>query len=340
MRVVIFLGAGFSAAFGLPVMRSFFHLVEDTSFVSEEDKEILKTLRNEAKNANSMLDSSPDNLEDVLTFAVMANRVGIYGSDVENRFLVSKRILWNIYRRILHEDKANEHVKIFDRFFGDTLTNGKHDISFVTTNYDIYFEWLLSIKGLEADSPNIRNRTNNGANGKSLYKKSGTRLCKLHGSVNWFISPDGVYADDGMASMLFEAGQNRGYVSVSETQANHYPLNDYPVIIPPSFLKADFVDPLPEMWRNASNLIRNAQAIIFIGYSFPSTDIEMSYFFARSLSDTSNIRDIYIVDPLADEIKEKIVNNKVAIKYGSHFKSYLRSVPNVWQDIKLAQILK
>ena len=65
MRVVLFLGAGFSVPFGLPTMDQFFAAAESSKRISDEDKTFLNELRLESRQANSFLQSSPTNLEDI-----------------------------------------------------------------------------------------------------------------------------------------------------------------------------------------------------------------------------------------------------------------------------------
>ena len=66
MKIVLFLGAGFSAPFGLPVMDKFTRVAHDSGRLSKEDLEFLDELIREARSANAFLISSPTNLEDIL----------------------------------------------------------------------------------------------------------------------------------------------------------------------------------------------------------------------------------------------------------------------------------
>jgi hypothetical protein len=66
MNIVLFLGAGFSAPFGLPTMNQFLEEVSRSDRITPEDREFIGQLVLEARRANSILESSPTNLEDIL----------------------------------------------------------------------------------------------------------------------------------------------------------------------------------------------------------------------------------------------------------------------------------
>ncbi len=92
MRIVLFLGAGFSAPFGCPVMNNFSEFVENSTKISADDKEFYNSLVLDARKANSFLESSPRNLEDILSFAVMGDRLGL----LDNSFSRIVRIIRDV----------------------------------------------------------------------------------------------------------------------------------------------------------------------------------------------------------------------------------------------------
>jgi hypothetical protein len=74
MNIALFLGAGFSAAFGLPVMNRFFEVARTHPRLSTEDRQFLQTINGQAKSAAGMVYSRIDDLEHVLSFALMAQK--------------------------------------------------------------------------------------------------------------------------------------------------------------------------------------------------------------------------------------------------------------------------
>src|SRR5437016_5805381 len=96
MRVTLFLGAGFSAAFGHPVMDSFLGFADASPRISNEDRDLLGRLILEARRANSFLESSPTNLEDILTFSEMGERLALTDGG-GNRTERLKQLIQRIY---------------------------------------------------------------------------------------------------------------------------------------------------------------------------------------------------------------------------------------------------
>ena len=130
MKVVFFLGAGFSAPFGQPVMNSFLEVARYSNRISPKEKEFLDALVLEARRANAMLESSSTNLEDILSFAVMADRLGLMEDDEEPRGPRLKRILQRIYSDV----NPNEYFERYNRakeFFRLKSFDG---VSIITTN--------------------------------------------------------------------------------------------------------------------------------------------------------------------------------------------------------------
>ena len=75
MRIVLFLGAGFSKEFKLPVMNEFFAFADSSRKLDDQEKKLLNRLVLDARRANSFLQSSPTNVEDILSFCVMNDRL-------------------------------------------------------------------------------------------------------------------------------------------------------------------------------------------------------------------------------------------------------------------------
>src|SRR3712207_3875551 len=75
MKIVLFLGAGFSAAWKLPVMKRFFAVAENHDRLNDADRTFLKRIRTKAKSAAGMIVSEIHDLEHVLSFALMAQDI-------------------------------------------------------------------------------------------------------------------------------------------------------------------------------------------------------------------------------------------------------------------------
>jgi len=87
---------------------------------------------------------------------------------------------------------------------------------------------------------------------------------------------------------------NRGDLTINYGDSEPYS-NEW-LIVPPTVLKPQF-DLLGEQWNGASKAISNADAMWFIGYSFPQSDSFMRYFLASALSNNAAINQLIVVDP-------------------------------------------
>ncbi|MXY36405.1 MAG: hypothetical protein F4052_03790 [Dehalococcoidia bacterium] len=114
--------------------------------------------------------------------------------------------------------------------------------------------------------------------GKSLH------LLKLHGSINWQLSPHQPVETDEIR-LKQRLYQQRGVPRFS--------------IIPPAFAKDVTTDPtFRVLWANAERAIRQAEVIALVGFSFPPTDRHVDSLFrlARTGSKGS-LRSLVIANP-------------------------------------------
>lgn len=111
-------------------------------------------------------------------------------------------------------------------------------------------------------------------------------LLKLHGSINWW--PRLGYATPFALDAIVH---HHGWEGVSrrlfprDVVARH--LEPEPVIVPPVLSKSDLVEQpvLRLVWTLAYEHLSRAQAVTFIGYSFPATDTAARVLFAEALAD-------------------------------------------------------
>jgi hypothetical protein len=114
--------------------------------------------------------------------------------------------------------------------------------------------------------------------------------------------------------------------------ANDYQDVSAPIIIPPSFLKPELARPLRSIWSGAAKALREADRLIFVGYSFPESDTEMTYFLAAALATNVGIEEICVVDPNALQIVQRLTGERS--RFGSHFKALLTSQVGSWTGVE------
>jgi hypothetical protein len=336
MKVVLFLGAGFSRAFGYPVMSEFFEFADANIRISQEQKKFLSDLRIQARQANAFLESSPTNLEDILSFSEMEDRISL---NEDQNFSNSQQVKRVIQRVFTDFNLIDPNWNTFDslkRILPFKSENMRDiNLSIITTNYDLSIECALNRFGSKAKlNFKAERERSNVRMVDDLYHDSGIPLFKLHGSVNWFKSESktGIFVEDRIVDSYPHEKKNIPLVS-----RHDYSHPGEPLIIPPSFLKPELPKPLLETWKYAAKELQEANLLVFIGYSFPVSDTEMTYFLARSLTSNANLNKILLIDPIGDEIEIKLRSRES--RFGSHFLSLLKAIQADWQDTYLEEYI-
>ena len=338
MKIVLFLGAGFSRGFGLPVMKEFFDRTNQSTKILEIDKELVRSLRKSARNGASMIQGLHDNLEHVLSFALMNPETRINDNETSSTADRLKQILRRVYSDIKYDVSNNLSTALRQLLTKEQGYNWPHQVTVVTTNYDLLaelgfwsmdfpmrlpFEWAENTKSTQV---------------ASLYTRdiSAPLLCKVHGSLNFFEGKGDVplIIESGIARVN-GAREDRGdyhlpLMSVAGYENNHE-LPGVPLLIPPTLYKQQAARTFDATWDAASAAIRKADRITVIGYSFPPSDTYMKYFFGSALVDNTDLGRIDIVDPNADDLVDRIKNQS---DFGGHFKELLRPVQREWQTGK------
>lgn len=130
-------------------------------------------------------------------------------------------------------------------------------------------------------------------------------LLKLHGSINWYWVPD----DESSATLervpLFdgEREDERDFAP-----ARWLPGKE-PYIVPPVALKSAFYGGsiTSHLWQSASQAIAEADEIVLMGYSVPTTDLTTLGLLRESVSGRSHIR-ITVCDLYPDTVVERVRN--------------------------------
>lgn len=345
MTTVLFCGAGFSAAFGLPTMNQFFSVAYASERLSEEEKNLLRQIQQEARAANAFRESSPTNLEDILTLAVMGDWLGL--NSEADRGSKIQRILAKIYTR--PSSPADEFWAGHDglaALLGDSDPDGNRlDLSLITTNYDVLLEcsayragWRCHLAGIKGDSYGYGNTSVEG----NLYNGR-VPIFKLHGSVNWFTTPDSeeLIVEGRVVNLNPSVNRKTGKMVLNGAM----PLvcvDDYkphpkgvPLLVPPTFMKPVNERVLQGVWQGAAKALAEAERLVFIGYSFPPTDTVMGYFLARSLEKNVKLSKIAVVDQNANAIVSRLRSPDSG--FGSHFRALLEAHEcKSWTDFNMA----
>lgn len=341
MKIVLFLGAGFSRAWGLPVMQEFFQYANDSTHLKEDDKNFLRELRRESSNANNAIVVRYDNLEEILSYCLASTsfNAGYPNKEISDYDKLC-HILQEVYRHIDNKinDKYKQHFGRLRRLFGmgKNETGYAKDISIITTNYDVMLEYSLARFGWHCNIPCEWDELTTRHSTNILYStnKSGPLLCKLHGSLNWFSPEDNkniIKVENSIQSGEYFDSYKKGLIPISLPRVclNEYNPIGTPLIIPPTLFKMQTDPRFSEIWSAAGKALNSADKLVFIGFSFPDSDIYIKYFLAANLSDNVDLRPIEIIDPKASEICKKLKDSN----FGPDIKNRLTPIDGKWEEL-------
>jgi hypothetical protein len=109
-------------------------------------------------------------------------------------------------------------------------------------------------------------------------------LIKLHGSLNWYPFPK---TDQDPVKL-----RERPY------KQNGQKLYE---IVPPEYAKSSDSRPIyPTLWANAELALRQATVLIFIGFSFTPTDLEVEALFRLAMASNKKLTRVVIANPDAE----------------------------------------
>lgn len=286
-------------------------LLYGTSFIAELDQATKEGLCNIAS-VEKLLDIS---VEDLLSYIDL----GIsQSSDFEHHKLdypaykkaIDDFIFETIQLETTHSDaysKNHDGTTDHRRNLYDMLVDYGLDFSdrnsFITFNYDLLLDKAVSIndRGLLGDYavPFVSVSHFDGYN-RILRKKRLPRdvdILKLHGSLNWAVcsqcnSPHLAY-----------------YYRYKRLPQEHCSLCKgllAPVLVPPTYRKdIGRYTFLAKVWEKAEEMIREADEITIVGYSFPDADIEAKWLFKRALLGRGKRPMLVLVEP-ASVVRSKV----------------------------------
>ena len=366
MNLVYFLGAGFSAAYGLPVMNQFFSAARQSKLLKPEEKIFLAEVQRFAHMGVRLVTISRNNMEEILSFLEMAEQAGQTPqrltelSKIGDKAIPPLELLRSIIARVygpLDSERIDGHSRQATAFFGldkenptpsflpaerkgarsdalnkmfsDSLREG----TFITTNYDLCLETqLLLIHAdfklqLVGDWISAQGRPQGQGDSSCIYdQKSHAKLIRLHGAVNWG-SPGYTVNDRSYKFRVTSNIDPENNLPWAIRQQFYTDNPTAPIIVAPTVFKHQADGPYAEQWCEAAKALAAAAQLVFIGYSFPETDAYMRYFLGASLAENVALEAIHIIDPKADEIVGRLRDGG---HYGAHFLDMLKPYNRCW----------
>ena len=291
-KKVIILGAGASAADGAPLQaglfRKYAEIVQRNSNISSVHASSEGELRTffdlfwgaDIDSSNLATQYFPT-FEEALGLLEMANARGEFfkgfgGMQTEaTRAQEMRAHLGNLIAVVLDDTL---------RFAPQTHTNlithlqnlGWMDkVSFISFNYDLLIDNSLRTS-LNVD-PDYAVSFRSGANPSPAGSQQPI-LLKIHGSLNWLFCPTCNQLDCYPGEKIVaEIAHNPMRMTCATCQEPRVP-----ILVPPTFFKVMSNFYLQQIWRRAEENLREADHLIFCGYSFPDADIHFKYLVKRA----------------------------------------------------------
>jgi hypothetical protein len=323
IKKVIFLGAGSSKAFGLPLTGEIFPLILDglknkTIFIDNEQEQENQHERDGLAEFIQSLYPGIDRLNRN-DFPMITDTLSLIDHllNTGNHLGKNLRTQELIYYRNLFEKAIFEVLKVpFNQLiflskdetpellkqFTDYIYNNKNNVynSVISTNYDIVVEQDLYNRLLREDL-NVHEKVDFGFSWRDPDKGHIVLrpqnpifgIYKLHGSTNWLRCSlcNHIYINV-IGSIYFQAFR-RDIDSSNTCHCGNAPLST--LIVAPSLARIINDDNLPQIWNNAFEQLRTADEWILIGYSMPPEDLVIKSMFVRAFHARENKPDITVV---------------------------------------------
>lgn len=318
MKTVFIFGAGASRDAGAPLMSEFFDKSEQllrlnqVSPVKAQFEDVFKAIAElQSVHSKSYLDL--DNLESVFSAIEMGLLIGKFSerTHAEIKSLRDSMIILIVntleqcvkFPTLKNPPQINAPAP-YGKFVEmlKKISAGRsvpiHEFSFITFNYDLALDFALHRGKILCDYY---------LTGDIAPISKARPLLKLHGSINWgtcagcqqiipLLFSDFTLSNDlldELTGKIFDFGTN---LSKLKRHCDR-PLQQPPVIVPPTWNKTNPHHDLINVWKRAAIELGDAENVFVIGYSLPSTDLFFHYLFALGSESKTRIKRFWIFNP-------------------------------------------
>lgn len=318
-NVVFILGAGASKQAGAPLMAEFLDVAADLLRSSRVDdkKEHFERVFSaigglQAVHSKAQLDLN--NIESVFTALELGRIIqrvpGMEPSAIPDAIASLKEVIVKTLEVTIGFPTRKSYIGVPQPYeaFADLVSHLRTEafpqqtVSVLTFNYDIGADMALYRANL---GPNYVIES-------APQKHNAVDLLKLHGSLNWATEKESGSIRPLHLHHYFQKYSIPGFDEHGEIRlpiGSH--LVEYfskhatptievepePVIVPPSWNKADYHEALSNIWASAANHLAEAESIFIIGYSLPETDSFFRHLYALGSVGKSALRRIVVFNP-------------------------------------------
>ena len=315
---VLIFGAGASVPYGAPTMANFLDTAEDllrrNALNEKERKSFENVFRARAllQAVHSKSEFDLVNLESVFTAFELAKTIrrlpGLGPEAVDSLTDDLKRVIVKTLERTVWFNKNGgsdiQGHSEFVGFLANAIRNQppqqqRHPFALLTFNYDLVLDVALYARGIPVDYAIGPNQNANGL-----------PLLKLHGSLNWgsefsnkAIVPWPIHSFIQNYTKLILSDDRRCSLPIGSNIFAYYgighnsQINELPVIVPPSWNKADSHNSIGSVWERAAKELAEAHSIYVVGYSLPETDAFFRNLYALGSVGDVPLRRFWVFNP-------------------------------------------
>lgn len=255
------------------------------------------------------------NIEDVFTFLDVGEKMFNKGTSYHAAFSESKKYIEDFIRNVLAIRTDGQHCEHLIHLFG-CLQPQDNIISF---NWDTYADYSLKWLGTPQFFTYLNMMSGHPIHIRTFAKKG--VLLKLHGSFNWIVCDNKKCEAYLTAQLPMHKGSKElpRFASTGNDVCNMCGYKSTKrFIVPPVSNKLIHENSfLHRIWLIARDKLRNADRIVFIGYSFPPTDFYAEWLFRQIYFLVGKQQEIVVVNP---EIFKK--NSLVSRRYNTIFRNH------------------
>jgi len=317
-NVVFILGAGASRQCGAPLMSDFLDVASDllrSNAVQEMRVEFEKVFSaiGALQSVHSKAQLDLNNIESIFTVLELGRIIqrvpGLSSSDVVETIAALKKLIVKTLEVTMKFPTHGRYIGVPQPYeaFGkmlDYLSTEAFPVqttAVISFNYDIAADMAIYKAGLGPDYI-IDNPAN---------RRSNVPLLKLHGSLNWATEKGGQTIRPLHLESYFRHYQYNGFGE--ERSSTRVPIGSQlveyftrfastdvetePVIVPPTWNKADYHSALSDVWAAAAKHLSEAEQIFILGYSLPETDSFFRHLYALGCVGSAPLRRIAVFNP-------------------------------------------
>ncbi len=314
--IVFILGAGASKECGAPLMHDFLDVASRLLHSkSVEDKKehferVFKAIGGlQSVHSKSKLDIT--NIESIFTSLEIANVLGrlpnFEATDIPKVISSLKEVIVTTLEQTICYPTSRNCVDAPRNYvnFAETIKYLLSDafpsqsVSIISFNYDVALDMALYKAGLGPDY---------GIPPASLSERP-VPLYKLHGSLNWAVMKDTGEVMPLRLEEYFKKCSHRDWeergTCLLEIGSNiqeifgkfEKQVEKEPVIVPPTWNKADYHQMLAKIWSSAADHLSEAKSIFVLGYSLPETDAFFRLLYALGTVGDSPLDRLIVYNP-------------------------------------------